>query len=148
MVLITSRFCGLDLHPSRPRCRPDNHRPPAYPLPCRLRAVASLHQCALVQAGFAATVQWPLYGTGCFTPVSCNTLQAAAFPGGTFSVLQVLFENLPVALAAVDCDGTEESITECQSNDSLIGMCTNITSSTVLACANSADGELSACTRA
>ena len=53
---------------------------------------------------------------------------------------QVLFENLPVALAAVDCEGTEASITDCQSNDRLIGLCTNITSSTVLACANSADG--------
>ena len=54
--------------------------------------------------------------------------------------MQVLFENLPVALAAVDCDGNETSITECQNNDGLIGMCTNTTSSTVLACANSADG--------
>ena len=53
---------------------------------------------------------------------------------------QVLFENLPVALAAVDCKGTEASITDCQSNDNLIGECTNITSSTVLACANSANG--------
>ena len=53
---------------------------------------------------------------------------------------QVLFENLPVALAAVDCEGTEASITECQSNDNLIGECTNITSSTVLACADSANG--------
>ena len=55
-------------------------------------------------------------------------------------VVQVLFENLPVALAAVDCDGTEASITECQSNPNLIGACTNITSSTVLACANSGAG--------
>ena len=54
--------------------------------------------------------------------------------------MQVLYENLPVALAAVDCDGNETSITECQSNDRLIGMCTNITSSTVLACASSAGG--------
>ena len=52
--------------------------------------------------------------------------------------MQVLFENLPVALAGVDCQGTEAAITACQSNDNLIGECTNITSSTVLACANSA----------
>ena len=56
--------------------------------------------------------------------------------------VQVLFESLPVALAAVDCDGTEASITECQSNDNLISACTNITSSTVLACANSGEGKL------
>eukprot|EP00892_Ulva_mutabilis_P007291 jgi/Ulvmu1/4934/UM204_0006.1 len=56
------------------------------------------------------------------------------------SLSQVLFENLPVALAAVDCDGTETSISECQSNDGLIGACTNITSSTVLACGNTAEG--------
>ena len=53
---------------------------------------------------------------------------------------QVLFDNLPVALAAVDCDGSETSITECQTNDGLIGTCTNVTSSTVLACGNSVDG--------
>ena len=57
--------------------------------------------------------------------------------------MQVLFENLPVALAAVDCDGNETSITECRSNNRLIGRCTNITSSTVLACANTAGGRSS-----
>eukprot|EP00892_Ulva_mutabilis_P005899 jgi/Ulvmu1/3681/UM017_0097.1 len=54
--------------------------------------------------------------------------------------MQVLFENLPVALAGVDCDGDETTIAECQNNDGLIGMCTNITSSTVLACGNTAAG--------
>ena len=47
-----------------------------------------------------------------------------------------------MALAAVDCDGTEASITECPSNDNFIGACTSVTSSTVLACANSGEGEL------
>eukprot|EP00892_Ulva_mutabilis_P007288 jgi/Ulvmu1/4931/UM204_0002.1 len=56
------------------------------------------------------------------------------------SLSQVLFENLPVAFAAVDCNGSETTIAECQSNDGLIGMCTNITSSTVLACGNTAEG--------
>ena len=55
---------------------------------------------------------------------------------------QVLFKDLPVALAAVDCNGTEDSITECQSNDRRVSACTNFTSSTVLACANSGEGEL------
>ena len=54
--------------------------------------------------------------------------------------VQVLFQNQPVALAGVDCDGTEASITECQQNDNLIGMCSSTTSSTVLACANSPTG--------
>ena len=57
----------------------------------------------------------------------------------------MLFENLPVALAAVDCDGNETSISECASNDGLIGMCTNITSSTVLACGNTVDGVFAMC---
>eukprot|EP00892_Ulva_mutabilis_P011616 jgi/Ulvmu1/8827/UM049_0007.1 len=48
--------------------------------------------------------------------------------------------NLPLAMAAVDCGGDESSIAECQSNDSLIGMCSNITSSTVMACATTAPG--------
>ena len=54
---------------------------------------------------------------------------------------QVLFKDLPVAVAAVDCNGTEDSITECQSNDRRVSACTNFTSSTVLACANSGEGE-------
>eukprot|EP00892_Ulva_mutabilis_P011614 jgi/Ulvmu1/8825/UM049_0005.1 len=53
---------------------------------------------------------------------------------------QVLFKNLPVALASVDCDGDEASILECRSNDNLVLQCDNITSSTVLACANSEPG--------
>ena len=64
--------------------------------------------------------------------------------GVTAPALQVLFENLPVALAAVDCTGNETSIAECQNNDRLIGTCTNITSSTVLACANLDDGVMPA----
>ena len=66
-----------------------------------------------------------------------NTTHTITSCAGT---AQVLFENLPVALAGVDCEGTEASITECQKNDNFIGECTNITSSTVLACANSAGG--------
>ena len=46
-----------------------------------------------------------------------------------------------MALADVDCDGTEASITECRSNNNRISGCTNITSSTVVACANSGGGE-------
>ena len=73
--------------------------------------------------GVFAKISWPYKAIDKFPPAA-----------------QVLFENLPVALAAVDCEGTEASITECQSNDNFIGECTNITSSTVLACANSAGG--------
>ena len=56
-------------------------------------------------------------------------------------LLQILFSDLPVALAGVACDGTEASLLECPSNDRAIEECTNRTSSTILACANSAPGE-------
>ena len=59
--------------------------------------------------------------------------------------MQVLFENLPVALAAVDCDGNETSITECQNNDGVIPECAGDSGHTILACADSADGEVPAC---
>ena len=85
---------------------------------------AGLVGCKFRHQGVFAKFLWP-----------CKAIDKSQ-PGA-----QVLFENLPVALAAVDCEGTEASIVECQSNDNLIiGECTNITSSTVLACANSADG--------
>ena len=54
--------------------------------------------------------------------------------------LQVLFADVPVALAAVDCDGTETSLLECQNNGRLASRCTNKTSSTVLACGTTATG--------
>lgn len=57
-----------------------------------------------------------------------------------FLNMQVLFEDLPVALAGVDCDGNETAISECQSNNNRIGECSRVTTSTVLACANSAPG--------
>lgn len=47
-----------------------------------------------------------------------------------------------MALAGVDCDGNETSITECPSNNGRIGTCTDITTNVVLACANSVGGEL------
>ena len=51
---------------------------------------------------------------------------------------QVLFEDIPVALAAVDCEGNETSIMDCTSNDRQIRNCNAASTSTVLACANSA----------
>ena len=64
---------------------------------------------------------------------------------GSVLVSQVLSGNLPVALAAVDCDGNETSITECQNNDGFIGRCKSSSSrSTVLACADSVDGVIPA----
>lgn len=54
--------------------------------------------------------------------------------------MQVLFENLPVAMTAVDCDGDETTIAECQVNDAELGECTNRTSSTVIACSDSTEG--------
>eukprot|EP00892_Ulva_mutabilis_P011624 jgi/Ulvmu1/8834/UM049_0014.1 len=53
---------------------------------------------------------------------------------------QVLFENIPVALAAVDCEGDEEALQDCQSADRFIKQCTNRTSSTVIACSLATPG--------
>lgn len=53
---------------------------------------------------------------------------------------QVLFADIPVGLASVDCDGTETSLLECQNNGRLAPRCTNKTSSTVLACGTTATG--------
>lgn len=54
--------------------------------------------------------------------------------------MQVLFENLPVALDAVDCDGTEATILDCQTNPAALRSCDERTSSSMLACANSSLG--------
>ena len=53
---------------------------------------------------------------------------------------QVLFKDVPVALAAVGCEGNETSITDCQRNDDLVDTCGEFDTSTVLACAESAAG--------
>lgn len=55
-------------------------------------------------------------------------------------VFQVLFKDVPVALAAVGCEGNETSITDCQRNDNLVDTCGEFDTSTVLACAESAAG--------
>lgn len=52
--------------------------------------------------------------------------------------MQVLVESLPVALASVDCDGTETSLLACSSSEEDLQECgianTNLTKATVLAC--------------
>ena len=56
--------------------------------------------------------------------------------------VQVLLGEVPVALAAVECSGTETSLLDCPSNDDLIRRCgvpgTKLSDATVLACADSA----------
>eukprot|EP00892_Ulva_mutabilis_P012491 jgi/Ulvmu1/9614/UM054_0044.1 len=58
---------------------------------------------------------------------------------------RVLLAELPVALAAVNCMGDEESLLDCSSDDAMIRRCgvpdTTFTDSTVLACADVAGGE-------
>ena len=68
--------------------------------------------------------------------------------------MQVLDENLPVGLAAVDCDGTEDSLLDCTFDNDRARFCiaggfgsgasstkgVNATDGTVLACADAAVG--------
>lgn len=58
--------------------------------------------------------------------------------------LQVLAAILPVALATVDCNGTETSLLDCSSKPNDVGGCniagTNLTDATVLTCSNTTAG--------
>lgn len=61
--------------------------------------------------------------------------------------MQVLLdESLPVALAEVDCNGTEENLLECGRSDSAISSCglsgTVASDNTILACVNPVAGAL------
>eukprot|EP00892_Ulva_mutabilis_P011625 jgi/Ulvmu1/8835/UM049_0015.1 len=49
----------------------------------------------------------------------------------------VLYEDVPVALAGVDCTGNETSLSDCVHFDEFIPDCINRTASTVLACSTS-----------
>ena len=54
--------------------------------------------------------------------------------------VQVLFEDIPVGLAGVDCTGTEATLEDCQSNGDaqIFGVCG--ATSTTLGCSNTTPG--------
>ena len=82
--------------------------------------------------------------------IACNVRVSHA------ETVQVLDENLPVGLAAVDCDGTEDSLLDCAFDNARARFCAaggfaraassakgiNATDGTVLACADAAAGAI------
>ena len=77
----------------------------------------------------------------------CHVFLAQAVPrcnDHLAKFVQVIVDDLPVALANVDCDGNETSLLQCSSSQSDIRSCrnfdSNFTDSTVLACSRTDPG--------
>lgn len=114
--------------------------------PCRARQATYAPQTCYDGLGDLLNVRqpcWKLISTGYdagWVFVACRgdaRVRVADARGCCFQVLEAM---LPVALAAVDCNGTEASLLDCESNNARIGRCFNSTDGTVLACGTTAPG--------
>lgn len=116
---------------------------------CSPQSQSDLHACMppMHTRTYSRLLGCPLITYGKNQHPNCRTKMRKTLQWMSNRVcLQVLFADIPVALAAVDCDGTEASLLECQNNGRLASRCTNKTSSTVLACGTTATGAPSAIT--